>query len=147
MKTRRNFLLFTCTFLLLIFISPITGVFWAVPAQAVCVTVLGREVCHQDLDPTQVIPGSAEIAEQAWGEAGSTAYQAAARIMRERNGSGQGLDETQKRFLRQRYGGLVDQVRVAYLRFCSSLRNRVSCENECVKPLIFGLKTRFLCPC
>jgi Domain of unknown function (DUF4157) len=34
--------------------------------------------------------------------------------MRERNRSGQGLDETQKRFLRQRYGELVDQVRVAY---------------------------------
>jgi hypothetical protein len=114
MRVRRNFLLFTCTFLLFIFISPIAGVFWSLPAQAIYVdTPLGR-VCHQDLDPTRVIPGSAEVAEQAWGEAGSAAYQASARIMRERNGSGRGLDETQKRFLRQRYGGLVDQVRVAY---------------------------------
>lgn len=86
------------------------------PSSAVCVRnpFTGREVCHQDLDPTRLIPGSAEAVEQAWGEAGSAAYQAAARIMRERNGSGQGLDETQKRFLRQRYGGLVDQVSVRY---------------------------------
>ncbi|MDX2255632.1 MAG: DUF4157 domain-containing protein [Pseudanabaenaceae cyanobacterium bins.39] len=52
--------------------------------------------------------------EELWGDAGSAAYQAAAITMRERNGGGQDLDETQKRFLRQRYGGLVDQVRVSY---------------------------------
>jgi hypothetical protein len=99
---------------LVFLISPVVSLFWSSPAHAVCVTVFGREVCHQDLDPTRPIPGSAGVAEQAWGEAGSAAYQAAARIMRERNGSGQGLDETQKRFLRQRYGELVDQVSVRY---------------------------------
>lgn len=52
--------------------------------------------------------------EQLWGEAGSAGYQAAAITMRERNGDGQDFDETQKRFLRQRYRGLVDQVRVSY---------------------------------
>jgi hypothetical protein len=84
------------------------------PAQAQCTTIFGKKVCVEDLDPTKGIPGSADFAENAWGEAGSTGYQAAARIMRERNGSGQGLDEIQKRFLRQRYGELVDQVRVSY---------------------------------
>lgn len=67
-----------------------------------------------DLDPTRYIPGSKEIAEQLWGEAGAIAYQAAAQIMRERNGGGQGLDETQKNFLRQQFSGLVDHVSVAY---------------------------------
>lgn len=105
--------------------------YFSQPSSAVCVRnpFTGREVCHQDLDPTRVIPGSAEVAEQAWGEAGSVAYQAAARIMRERNGSGQGLDETQKRFLRQRYSGLVDQVRVAY---GSSMMSEWCAAGKCV---------------
>jgi hypothetical protein len=65
-----------------------------------------------DLDPTcNRLPG---VAEKIWGEAGASGYQAAARIMRERNGNGQSLDEIQKRFLRQRYGDLVDQVSIVY---------------------------------
>ncbi|WP_206603131.1 hypothetical protein [Leptolyngbya ohadii] len=114
MKIWRSSFLFVLTLALVFFISPLISVFWSLPAQAVCVTVLGREVCHQDLDPTRPIPGSADFAERAWGEAGSVAYQASARIMRERNGSGQGLDETQKQLLRLRFGGLVDQVSVIY---------------------------------
>ena len=107
------------------------ALYFSQPSSAVCVRnpITGREVCHQVLDPTRVIPGSAEVAEQAWGEAGSVAYQASARIMRERNGSGQGLDETQKRFLRQRYGGLVDQVRVAY---GSSMMSEWCAAGKCV---------------
>lgn len=115
MRIHRNFALFVCTILGVLILSPVfVGVFNSHSAQAQCInTPLGR-VCGSDVDPTRIIPGSKEAVEQAWGEAGSAAYQAAARTMRERNGSGQGLDETQKRFLRQRYGGLVDQVSVRY---------------------------------
>jgi len=76
----------------------------------------GREVCHQDLDPTRVIPGSAEVAAQAWGTAGRVAYPAAATIMGTRHSGfvSIGLNPFHKRLLRSRYGGIVDNVRIVY---------------------------------
>lgn len=115
MKIRHNLTVFICTIPSVFILTAVfVGVFSLSPAQAQCVNTRWGRLCGSDVDPTRVIPGSAEVAEQAWGEAGSAAYQAAARIMRERNGSGQKLDETQKRFLRSRFGGLVDQVSVRY---------------------------------
>jgi hypothetical protein len=63
----------------------------------------------EDLDPT-----SPAFAEKQWGNAGAGAFQAAAAIMRNRHGSGQGLDDIQKQYLRPVYGGLVDGVSVVY---------------------------------
>ena len=68
----------------------------------------------QQADPTKLIPGSKEFVEKAWGEAGASAYQGAATTTRGRNGSSQGLDEFQKRYLRPHFGNLVDQVAVIY---------------------------------
>src|SRR5262249_44051047 len=79
-----------------------------------CKTILGKKICLSDLDPTRAIPGSKEFAERAWGEAGAAAYKGAAEIMQGRNGSARPLDEKQKKYLRGRYGALVDQVRVIY---------------------------------
>lgn len=114
MKIRRNSFLFVLTLSLTLFISPLVGVFWSSPAQAVCVDTPWGEVCHQDLDPTRVIPGSAQAVEQLWGEAGAGAYQSAAEWMRTNNGSSQGLDTLQKQYLRPHFGDLVDRVAVVY---------------------------------
>lgn len=57
---------------------------------------------------------SSSIVEEAWGAAGTMAYQAAAEWMRANNGIGQYLDKTQKRYLRPYFGGLVDRVVVIY---------------------------------
>ncbi len=75
-----------------------------------------KKVCHQDLDPTTGIPGSAEIAEKAWGTAGRAAYPAAAETMRAKNAGrpAKGLSSAHKRLLKARYGGIVDDVRVVY---------------------------------
>jgi hypothetical protein len=55
-----------------------------------------------------------ELREEAWGQAGAIAYQAAAQWMRANNGISQYLDETQKRYLRPYFGDLVDRVVVIY---------------------------------
>jgi hypothetical protein len=68
----------------------------------------------QKIDPTKNIPGSKYVAEQAWGEAGRSAYPSAASIMRGRHGNSVGLDDIQQKFLRPHYGNLVDQVVVFY---------------------------------
>lgn len=86
----------------------------SVSVNAQCVTILGKKACLSDIDPTKIIPGSKEFAEQSWGEAGAAAYQAATEIMLKRHGSSQRLDETQKGLLRIRYGGLVDTVNIIY---------------------------------
>ena len=70
--------------------------------------------CASHADPTPLIPGSREVAEQVWGESGSSAYQAAASTMRGRNGGSQGLDEVQKKYLRPHFGDLVDRVAIIY---------------------------------
>jgi len=49
-----------------------------------------------------------------WIEAGAAAYQSAAQWMRANNGSSQGFDETQKRYLRPHFGDLLDRVAVIY---------------------------------
>jgi hypothetical protein len=70
-----------------------------------------------DLDPTcnpNLKPITKPLAEQAWGEAGSSAYQAAANVTRGRNGGSQRLDESQKRYLRPHFGDLVDRVAIIY---------------------------------
>jgi hypothetical protein len=70
-----------------------------------------------DLDVTcnpNVKPITKPISEAAWGEAGSSAYKAAAATMRGRHGSSVGLDDIQKKYLRPHYGNLVDQVVVVY---------------------------------
>lgn len=70
-----------------------------------------------DLDVTcnpNVKPITKPISEDAWGEAGSSAYKAAAATMRGRHGSSVGLDDIQKKYLRPHYGNLVDQVVVVY---------------------------------
>jgi hypothetical protein len=93
------------------------GVVSSLPAEAKCFRnpITGKQVCSiKDLDPTTGIPGSKEFAEQAWGEAGGSAYQAAADVTRGRNGGSQGLDELQKWHLRPHFGNLVDQVAIIY---------------------------------
>lgn len=59
-------------------------------------------------------PSSPAFAENQWGNAGGAGYPAAAQWMRANNGSSQGLDETQKRYLRPHFGNLVDRVAVVY---------------------------------
>ena len=85
---------------------------------AVCVRnpITGKKVCHQDLDPTVNIPGTAEISAQAWGTAGRVGYPAAADTMRARHAGRpvQRLSPLHKRLLKARYGGIVDNVRVVY---------------------------------
>lgn len=71
-----------------------------------CNSGLGR------LDPT--CPGRVLNPGDRVGDAGAGAYQAAAEWMRANNGSSQGLDETQKRYLRPHFGDLVDRVAVIY---------------------------------
>jgi hypothetical protein len=52
--------------------------------------------------------------EEAWGQAGSIAYQAAAKTMRSRNGQSQALTNAQKRYLRRYFIDLIDRVSVVY---------------------------------
>jgi hypothetical protein len=53
--------------------------------------------------------------EEAWGQAGAVAYEAAAKTMLVRNDNGRrGLDNFQKRYLRGNFIGLIDRVSVVY---------------------------------
>ncbi|MEE3718067.1 hypothetical protein V2H45_15100 [Tumidithrix elongata RA019] len=52
--------------------------------------------------------------EEAWGQAGSIAYQAAAKTMRSRNGQSYPLSNSQKRYLRRYFIDLIDRVSVVY---------------------------------
>ncbi len=54
------------------------------------------------------------LAEEAWGQAGSIAYQAAAKTMRSKNGEGIPLDNVQKRYLRRYFIDYIDRVTVIY---------------------------------
>lgn len=82
--------------------------------KAQCVTILGSKHCLDDYDPTKLIPGSKEFVEKAWGEAGAVGYQAAAETMQAKNGRDQQLDDFQKKYLRVRFGDLVDKVGIVY---------------------------------
>jgi hypothetical protein len=75
-------------------------------AYAGCNSGLGR------LDPT--CPGRVLNPGDRVGDAGAGAYQAAAELMQANNGSSQGLDATQKQYLRPYFGDLVDRVAVIY---------------------------------
>ncbi len=54
------------------------------------------------------------LVEEAWGQAGSIAYQAAAKTMRSKNGEGLQLDNVQKRYLRRYFIDYLDRVTVIY---------------------------------
>ena len=54
------------------------------------------------------------LAEEAWGQAGSIAYQAASKTMRSKNGQGLPLDNIQKRYLRRYFIDYIDRVQIIY---------------------------------
>ena len=54
------------------------------------------------------------LVEEAWGQAGSIAYQAAAKTMRSKNGEGISFDNVQKRYLRRYFIDYLDRVTVIY---------------------------------
>lgn len=54
------------------------------------------------------------LADEAWGQAGSIAYQAAAKTMRSKNGEAIPLDNVQKRYLRRYFIDYIDRVRIVY---------------------------------
>ena len=54
------------------------------------------------------------LADEAWGQAGSIAYQAAARTMRSKNGAGVPLNNVQKRYLRRYFIDYIDRVQIIY---------------------------------
>jgi hypothetical protein len=54
------------------------------------------------------------LADEAWGQAGSLAYQAAAKTMRSKNPEGVPLDNVQKRYLRRYFIDYLDRVTVIY---------------------------------
>ncbi|PZO43742.1 MAG: hypothetical protein DCF19_03690 [Pseudanabaena frigida] len=54
------------------------------------------------------------LVEEAWGQAGSIAYQAAAKTMHSKNGEGVPLDNVQKRYLRRYFIDYIDRVTVIY---------------------------------
>ncbi|PZU93747.1 MAG: hypothetical protein DCE90_15735 [Pseudanabaena sp.] len=54
------------------------------------------------------------LVEEAWGQAGSIAYQASAKTMRSKNGQGVPLDNLQKRYLRRYFIDYIDRVTIIY---------------------------------
>jgi CVNH domain/Domain of unknown function (DUF4157) len=115
MKFRQNLTPGIYSVLLVLSTSLFLVVLQSWPAQAACIKVIGKEVCIEDLDPTKAIPGSAEVAERLWGEAGAVGYPAAAQVMQNRElAIGNQLSTRERQFLRSRYGNLVDQVSVFY---------------------------------
>jgi hypothetical protein len=54
------------------------------------------------------------LIEEAWGQAGSIAYQASAKTMISKNGAGVPLDNLQRRYLRRYFIDYIDQVAVVY---------------------------------
>jgi hypothetical protein len=54
------------------------------------------------------------LVDEAWGQAGSIAYQAAAKTMRSKNGAALPLDNIQKRYLRRYFIDYLDRVTVVY---------------------------------
>jgi len=54
------------------------------------------------------------LVDEAWGQAGSIAYQAAAKTMRSKNSAGLPLDNIQKRYLRRYFIDYLDRVTVVY---------------------------------
>lgn len=85
-------------------------------AQAHCAWNHPHHCELEDFDPTKLIPGSAEVVEEAWGEAGRGLYSAAAEFMSIDNNHipRQSLDSRQKELLRPEFGSLVERVTVQY---------------------------------
>ncbi|MFZ4556660.1 MAG: hypothetical protein ACOYN8_09840 [Pseudanabaena sp.] len=54
------------------------------------------------------------LVDEAWGQAGSIAYQGAAKTMRSKNSAGLPLDNIQKRYLRRYFIDYLDRVTVIY---------------------------------
>ncbi|MBD2177771.1 DUF4157 domain-containing protein [Pseudanabaena sp. FACHB-1998] len=54
------------------------------------------------------------LVEEAWGQAGSIAYQAASKTMRSKNPEGVPLNNVQKRYLRRYFIDYIDRVTVIY---------------------------------
>lgn len=54
------------------------------------------------------------LIEEAWGQAGSIAYQASAKTMRSKNAQGIPLDNLQKRYLRRYFIDYIDRITVIY---------------------------------
>jgi len=71
--------------------------------------------CASHADPSPIIPGTAKVAEEVWGEAGRGLYISAAKFMERDNTLPFSLlDNRQKTLLRPEFGSLVDRVRIKY---------------------------------
>ncbi|MGL5195135.1 MAG: hypothetical protein ACRC8Y_16270 [Chroococcales cyanobacterium] len=70
------------------------------------VQTIGGQICRGKIPK--------EMPEEAWGQFGAVAYQAAAEVMRANNAEPQPLTEFQKQYLRPHFGDLVDRVEVVY---------------------------------
>jgi hypothetical protein len=67
-----------------------------------------------DMDFFANSEAKSSLVDEAWGQAGSIAYQAAAKTMRSKNGEGLPLDNIQKRYLRRYFIDYIDRVTVIY---------------------------------
>jgi hypothetical protein len=67
-----------------------------------------------DMDIFTKSEAKLSLVDEAWGQAGSIAYQAAAKTMRSKNSTGLPLDNIQKRYLRRYFIDYLDRVTVVY---------------------------------
>jgi hypothetical protein len=67
-----------------------------------------------DMDIFTKSEAKLSLVDEAWGQAGSIAYQAAAKTMRSKNSAGLPLDNIQKRYLRRYFIDYLDRVTVVY---------------------------------
>jgi len=67
-----------------------------------------------DMDIFTKSEAKLSLVDEAWGQAGSIAYQAAAKTMRSKNSAGLPLDNIQKRYLRRYFIDYLDLVTVIY---------------------------------
>ena len=67
-----------------------------------------------DMDIFTKSEAKLSLVDEAWGQAGSIAYQAAAKTMRSKNGAALPLDNIQKRYLRRYFIDYLDRVTVVY---------------------------------
>ena len=74
------------------------------------ITVIGLS----DLHFSDKSEAKSSLVEEAWGQAGSIAYQAAAKTMRAKNSEGVPLTNVQKRYLRRYFINSIDRVVVIY---------------------------------
>ena len=67
-----------------------------------------------DMDIFTKSEAKLSLVDEAWGQAGSIAYQAAAKTMRSKNSAGLPLDNIQKRYLRRYFIDYLDRVTAVY---------------------------------